>query len=535
MKKIVYIISIAVLTVFASCSKESDQVIEENINNIDSARQSFVVMSPETKTTLDGRAIKWAAGDEIRVVGYSAGEPATTGEAVFELTSGAGTGKAVFTIKDGESLGSFDSYYAIYPASLSLVLGSLPTNLEVSSSTKLDLTAQTAVENGFDPNFAIMTAVESAGTLTFRHGVAYIGVQIPVGLDGVTDVHIGFGANVTGNRPIYTASTGDVSSVQGGTTAVKASGSFVAGSYYYLPAPARATNPVTVTITFTKGGVERSKTTSSLAKVRLETGKVYDLGCPPISFDPVFTASDVNIEAADEAGTIDFTVSNLVDGGVVSKEVLAGATISNLSLGAVSFNTSTGVGSVSFTCDENTESDPKTATVRLTYTYNTDQTVTKDVTITQKKASSGGSVDYVWDFASTEWQDALEDQALAAKGTNNSSWSVTYDDLTFTAGGSNAKWDPTYITTGGNGSKTKRVFTFTATVAGTLSVWSSNTSNSEDTSRKVNVVVGTGDVDTQDGGAASSSPAKLDFDIAAGDVYIYTTNSLRIYKIEFHE
>lgn len=538
-----YLALAAVAVIVASCSKE--EVVTPAIQEEDShlVQMSFTATTVDTKTSLGALSegqypVVWSDSDEIKVIAVD-GEGATLHTDTFTIDAG-GSSTATFT---GTTYAEAAAYYAVYPASFTPTVSGTGTSATIALSDYKNHNV-TAVAGGYDPTRAVMFAVSDDGAFTFKHGVSFF--KITIGIDDVSSVEFRVpssdgGARIFGN-PTYKVSDGTTSAYNGAdksnnyVTLAPTSGTLTKGATYYVPFAAKASSLTTyLQLTYTVGGETASKKTTKLNGT-FANGHVYDLGTPPISFGPSFSASNVNIEADDEAGTIDFTVSKLVDGGVVTKEVLAGATISNLTLGAVSFNTSTGVGSVGFTCDENADTvNPKTATVRLTYTYNTDQTVTKDVTITQKKASSGGSVDYVWDFASTEWQDALEDQAVAAKGTNNSSWSVTYDDLTFTAGGSNAKWDPTYITTGGNGSKTKRVFTFTATVAGTLSVWSSNTSNSEDTSRKVNVVVGTGDVDTQDGGAASSSPAQLDFDIAAGDVYIYTTNSLRIYKIEFHE
>lgn len=529
-----YILALGLFAALVSCNKDAEEVIAPE-NNPSAAPLSFVVSSPETKTTLDGLHVRWAAGDEIRVYGHNTDADTYTDNAVYELTAGAGDGTATFTLKDGETglSGTYDAYYAVYPGNLEVTLSGSPLKMAFPRlyTSPNHLRAQDPEAGQYDPNLAVMTAHYDGSRLVFHHGMAYIKLTIPE--SGVTAVKIDFGNNCLADTPTYTASSGELSGTGNSSTNVQTkSGSFTQGATYYFPAIPRSGYTIgTTTITLTGGS---TYTTSHFSGKSLVIGEVFDLGTPAKS--PAVSADNVTIDAVATGGTVSFNVTNLVDGGVVTKEVLAGATIANLNVGAVSFNASTGVGSFPFTCDNNEDtSNPKEATIRLTYTYNTDQTATKDVTITQRKANSGGTVDYVWDFSSDEWQAALTAQANDAKGTNNSSWTVTYDDLTFTAGGSNAKWDPTFITTGGNGSKSKRVFTFTATVAGTLSVWSSNTSNSADNSRKVNVVVGAGDPETQDGGAASSSPVQLDFDIAAGDVYIYTTNSLRIYKIEFHE
>ncbi len=56
---------------------------------------------------------------------------------------------------------------------------------------------------------------------------------------------------------------------------------------------------------------------------------------------------------------------------------------------------------------------------------------------------SGGAVEKEldWNFASAEWQAALEAAAASAKGTNQANWTVTLDGLTYTSGTKNGKWD----------------------------------------------------------------------------------------------
>lgn len=90
------------------------------------------------------------------------------------------------------------------------------------------------------------------------------------------------------------------------------------------------------------------------------------------SSDPYISANDVNIASGATSGEIKFTVENPVEDGVLT----AATTASWLNLGSVGEK-------IPFTCDANTESTARTATVTLTYTYETNKTVTKDVTITQ--------------------------------------------------------------------------------------------------------------------------------------------------------
>ena len=138
---------------------------------------------------------------------------------------------------------------------------------------------------------------------------------------------------------------------------------------------------------------------------------------------------------------------------------------------------------------------------------------------------------YTWDFSTADWQSKLSPLGEAGKDITTT-WNITVDGLTFYSTQKN-RWNTTYIQSGGGGSATERVFTFTAPVAGTLKVTVSNTGNSADTNRKVSVAVGDAAAESKVGGFAATSPETIEFDIAAGDVKIYPTAGLRFYKIEF--
>jgi hypothetical protein len=87
---------------------------------------------------------------------------------------------------------------------------------------------------------------------------------------------------------------------------------------------------------------------------------------------PSITASNVDITYDATSGAIAYEIENSVSGGVLT----AATTATWLTPGTV------GAESVAFTCEAN-EGDERLATVVLTYTYNTDQTVTKSVIVTQ--------------------------------------------------------------------------------------------------------------------------------------------------------
>lgn len=96
--------------------------------------------------------------------------------------------------------------------------------------------------------------------------------------------------------------------------------------------------------------------------------------------NPYITAVNVDIDYDVTGGNITYTINNEPNpAGSLTAAIKDGTTptIANFSLGSITGE------AVPFTCGANTESTAHTAEVTLTYTYNTNETVTKDVTITQ--------------------------------------------------------------------------------------------------------------------------------------------------------
>ena len=114
--------------------------------------------------------------------------------------------------------------------------------------------------------------------------------------------------------------------------------------------------------------------------------------------NPVISANN-NIEIASDAtsGEVAYTIENEVSGGTVS------ATTTSDWLTLSSDFTSP----IAFTCDANTVTTARTATVVLTYTYNTDQTVTKNVTVTQ---AAYEAPHVTWDLSTDQTATATTDE-----------------------------------------------------------------------------------------------------------------------------
>lgn len=107
---------------------------------------------------------------------------------------------------------------------------------------------------------------------------------------------------------------------------------------------------------------------------------------------PSITASDVNIAYNATNGSIAYEINNPpTPVGTMTADVVSGGTIANLAIGTIANN------SVAFTCAANNTNTVRMATVTLTYTYGDNETVTKNVTITQ--AADPNALDIISDIA----------------------------------------------------------------------------------------------------------------------------------------
>lgn len=492
------------------------------------APDSFNVFSPETKTTIDGLSVKWAEGDKIRVYGHNTLTDAYD-NGTYTLSSGAGTTAGVFTKDSGEELtGTYDAYYAVYPGGLTPTVNGTTIAFSKLNSSPYHMRNQNPpTGGGFDPNLAIMTAKFNDGKFTFRHGVGYIKVTIPTAGITKVDINLNDDSACLAETPTYNADTGAIAGVSNSSKNVtSATGTFTQGqSYYFAAIPRGGSYHIgEVIVTFTGGATVR---TNHFSGKDIEVGKVFDLGTPQVITDPIISASDVNLSSSATNGAITFSVTNSVPGGVMSAAIKTASPSGWLTLGDLTAST------VPLTCSANTTGSAKTATVTLTYTYNSTETVTKDVTVTQLS-----TISKTWDFSDSAW-DSQFSAASSARGSNQSSWSVTYDGLTYTSGTKNGKWDwlstepnaNRYIQPNGSGSATERVFSFTASVAGTLTVYVANPSD-PGTGRVVQVKVGTASAVSSTEVVYPDIQTK-EFEIEAGEVKIYPNAGLRFFKFTF--
>ena len=154
--------------------------------------------------------------------------------------------------------------------------------------------------------------------------------------------------------------------------------------------------------------------------------------------------------------------------------------------------------------------------------------------------TSGGSpaVDLDWNFSDSDWIAAFEANFTAINNNENVSFSLNGLDV---VGGNTLKYnvhpDGSYfIQMGGKGNAGQRAFQFDAPSAGKISVWATNTGDSDALDRTVAVALDGTEIDAQPGGYAKKDGGhQVDFEIASGGrVAIYgPVNGLCFYHIHF--
>ena len=110
--------------------------------------------------------------------------------------------------------------------------------------------------------------------------------------------------------------------------------------------------------------------TSEGGNIAGQTFKFFRLVDPTL---PRLTVSDVNLVYNAESGSVDYTLTNPVTGGVLT----ATSSEAWLTIGEQTSST------IALSCSENPTAKSRTATVTLTYSYDTDKSITKTVTVTQ--------------------------------------------------------------------------------------------------------------------------------------------------------
>lgn len=339
MKKISVIIATALAFILAGCQVENQPAGRKLVE------KTFSVLSADTRTALDGMDIKWAAGDEINVIGVNSAGTATSHP--FTLQSGAGSKSAVFK---GEVNDDETSFYAIYP--------NLPFDATKFANgylvLKNALGTRSAVKDGFDSSCAVMMAKEDgSGNLPFVHCMAYI--KIKINEDDVNGITITSSGSARFNgKPSFTLASMANNTVESANATVTASGSFLKGETYYIPVTVKASSlkNITVKYSFSDSTPDQSLVTEKLSSVTMVAGAVYDFGCPPIS-KPTgpsvslnkTSVSDVEPDAASGLQIADaYAIANGTDTDITVTTDGTVVTAASVSAGTVTYTVSENTG-----------------------------------------------------------------------------------------------------------------------------------------------------------------------------------------------
>ncbi|MCF2564872.1 hypothetical protein I6E12_12280, partial [Prevotella brevis] len=310
----------AAIVSFASCSSEDNNTTIENESAVKVMTFTATQEGDEQSTraaisTSDSTVINWESEDKISIFDGTKNNP-------FTLKNGAGTKSATFQGEAGQS----NSYTAVYPyqenASLS---GDDVTNVTLPAT-------QTATDNSFDKNAALMMAKSDNTTLEFKNAVGYVKVKpkfdckrIDLKAFDNSAVLAGTGTvSYNGGEP-----TLDLSNAKTKDYAITLTGDIKANNYYYIAVP-----PVTLkagwTIKFTasNGTVYSRKGTQDIIFTR---NKVTNLGVFATTgdywYEPrgiVDESKEVDLGLTINIGTKNYKVifakSNLTEEGLAANE-----------------------------------------------------------------------------------------------------------------------------------------------------------------------------------------------------------------------
>ena len=452
----------------------------------------------------------------------------------------------------------------------------------ITSDHTISLSGATSFTADGEPtNNALAIRVSAAGSLVLTPSNAGIGVQLEViagenrytvPCDGVEHT-IGLG-DIAGDTHVYVTTTGAVEiSSLAWTTEVSVDGDLKALATPEVtvePASLSWSSEQDVVLTWeavvnaadyevTWGDQEPVTVEEPTFTIPAATVKTLVIGSYPVTVvaQPVETSTKYKASAAGEAslevtkitlGTPEVTVTPAtLNAGTSQEVVVSWPAVADAETYAVTFNNQT-------TNQPETSMTLSAADVALLAAGRYEITV-----VAQKPSDTDHYVDSAagageleikavgaattlsWNFSDAGFDEIYHYiVGKVGAGTNFSeTWTGEWDGLTIATGGSSIRVNTgddgeRFVQMGGAGSTSKRYFLFTPAASGTLTVVASNTGGSQDDTRFVTVNQN-GTESSQIGGAPSSSPVTLTFEIEGGiPTYIYPTgNGLRFYSIEF--
>lgn len=221
-----FVCAICALTLF-SCQKE-DNAPEEEAPVVPAEEEvipngyiqlTLSAVSDETKTTLDGTAVKWAAGDQIKV--YCSDESAYDFELVGE--GGSATGDFTGLVPNGKT-----ALYAVYPKDL---------YSSVSSST-VNVTIPAAQEGTFGKGNIAVAKVDGEHNMAFKNVNAFVGFTVGADITKVVVSSVG-GENLSGTLAVDCSGENPAAGAlsDGGSSITVTFPESTGGTYYVAIAP----------------------------------------------------------------------------------------------------------------------------------------------------------------------------------------------------------------------------------------------------------------------------------------------------------
>ncbi len=307
----------ALAVIAAGCAKEAKTPAVEEFEETPEVviEPSSVVFTAgiDTKAHIEGTAVNWDASDAITVWNGSAAAKFTTTD------SGA---SATFT-----TAGAFaetGTYTALYPHD-----GSADFSDPAAVATTLPV-SQTAAAGTFDPAANLAVASSTTTSLTFHNLVSYLKFTVPAGMDDLKSVSFSgnAGQKVAGDA---TVNVGTKALTATGSETATLSGTFTAGSTYYLAiAPQTFTGGYTVTITRTSGTytMVSSKNVTFSRAIARNIGNLWDGKAKVVLGGSALGGAAASLEQTLEnenlyAAVVDLTAGNLTLTQYMQNKVIA--------------------------------------------------------------------------------------------------------------------------------------------------------------------------------------------------------------------
>ena len=269
MKKYIQsMMAFAAIVSFASCSSEDNNSTIENesatkVMTFTATQEGDEQSTRAAISTSDSKVINWEEGDQISIFDG-------TNNKQFTLKDGKGTPNATFT---GEALES-GSYTAVYPyQSTASLSGNDVTNVTLPAT-------QTATDNSFDKNAALMMAQSNSNTLNFKNVVGYVKVKPTFNCTRIDLKAFDNSAVLAGTGTVSYNNgkpTLDLSNAETKDYAITLTGDIKADNYYYIAVP-----PVTLkagwTIKFTTKDGTKVYSRKGTKDITFTRNMVTDLG-----------------------------------------------------------------------------------------------------------------------------------------------------------------------------------------------------------------------------------------------------------------